>query len=251
MDAGNLNKKCGMLVYRFLSLWLQNPKDSMTNGTVLKLIDKIPSWRFVDLMYQLAARLNKNTEFQTVLHKLLVKCGKDHPYHAVPVLMALANADMDTTITNNKTSNGSSKRNVSKTKENGSAMALRSEAAKQVLDQISMTSKSVKKFREDSEMLSQALIILAYTSVTESNGQSKRKLQTSEPICKIKRLQVPVLTHEIKVSKVAQYQDLPLLQEYEQGFTLVGGINAPKRIKCLGSDGKWRMQLIKGQDDLR
>lgn len=31
----------------------------------------------------------------------------------------------------------------------------------------------------------------------------------------------------------------------------VGGINAPKKIKCRGTDGKERSQLVKGQDDLR
>lgn len=31
----------------------------------------------------------------------------------------------------------------------------------------------------------------------------------------------------------------------------VEGINQPKRIKCRGTDGIWRTQLIKGQDDLR
>lgn len=32
---------------------------------------------------------------------------------------------------------------------------------------------------------------------------------------------------------------------------LVGGINAPKKLQCLCSDGKSRPQLLKGRDDLR
>lgn len=32
---------------------------------------------------------------------------------------------------------------------------------------------------------------------------------------------------------------------------MVGGINAPKKIKCIGTDGKTRPQLLKGKDDLR
>ena len=31
----------------------------------------------------------------------------------------------------------------------------------------------------------------------------------------------------------------------------MGGINAPKKISCLGTDGRWRPQLVKGSDDLR
>ena len=34
--------------------------------------------------------------------------------------------------------------------------------------------------------------------------------------------------------------------EFSSEFTNVGGINAPKKISCLGSDGKWRPQLVKG-----
>lgn len=32
---------------------------------------------------------------------------------------------------------------------------------------------------------------------------------------------------------------------------MVGGVNAPKKLRCLGSDGRWRPQLLKGRDDLR
>lgn len=34
-------------------------------------------------------------------------------------------------------------------------------------------------------------------------------------------------------------------------YKTVGGINAPKRIECLGTSGKIYLQLVKGQDDLR
>ena len=32
---------------------------------------------------------------------------------------------------------------------------------------------------------------------------------------------------------------------------MVGGINAPKKIGCVGTDGQSRPQLLKGRDDLR
>jgi hypothetical protein len=37
------------------------------------------------------------------------------------------------------------------------------------------------------------------------------------------------------------------VSEFSTEFSMVGGINAPKKIKCLGSDGKWRPQLVKGR----
>lgn len=38
---------------------------------------------------------------------------------------------------------------------------------------------------------------------------------------------------------------------FDKTFHNVGGINAPKRIQCLGTDGRYRPQLVKGKDDLR
>lgn len=41
------------------------------------------------------------------------------------------------------------------------------------------------------------------------------------------------------------------IDTFSQKFDSVEGINVPKRIKCRGTDGIWRPQLVKGKDDLR
>ena len=33
--------------------------------------------------------------FPQVLIKLICRCAKDHPYHALPIILALANSDAD------------------------------------------------------------------------------------------------------------------------------------------------------------
>jgi hypothetical protein len=33
--------------------------------------------------------------FPEVLIKLICRCAKDHPYHALPIILALANSDAD------------------------------------------------------------------------------------------------------------------------------------------------------------
>jgi len=38
---------------------------------------------------------------------------------------------------------------------------------------------------------------------------------------------------------------------YQDTCEFVGGVNAPKKIICVGTDGMQRRQLIKGKDDLR
>jgi phosphatidylinositol kinase/protein kinase (PI-3 family) len=37
------------------------------------------------------------------------------------------------------------------------------------------------------------------------------------------------------------------ISSFAPKFALVGGINAPKKIDCLGTDGRWRPQLVKGE----
>ena len=61
-------------------------------------------------------------------------------------------------------------------------------------------------------------------------------------------------THTLKLSKEAVYLNTPQfcgIYKFQGDFTMVGGINAPKKIYCVGTDGKPRPQLIKGKDDLR
>lgn len=38
---------------------------------------------------------------------------------------------------------------------------------------------------------------------------------------------------------------------FSDKYNPLDGINAPKRIKCRGTDGIWRPQLVKGRDDMR
>lgn len=41
------------------------------------------------------------------------------------------------------------------------------------------------------------------------------------------------------------------IQSFSADYMPLDGINAPKRIKCRGTDGIWRTQLVKGKDDMR
>ena len=47
------------------------------------------------------------------------------------------------------------------------------------------------------------------------------------------------------------YACYPGIQKFEPSFKFVGGINAPKKTECLGTDGIRRAQIVKGSDDLR
>lgn len=42
-----------------------------------------------------------------------------------------------------------------------------------------------------------------------------------------------------------QYENLVTISSFKREFRLAGGINLPKIIDCVGSDGKERRQLVK------
>lgn len=75
------------------------------------------------------------------------------------------------------------------------------------------------------------------------------QIDRAHPLRKLKNLvEVPVPTINIPVSFDESYPSdkIVTVVEIAPEYQMVGGINAPKKIKCLGSDGKWRPQLVKG-----
>ena len=58
-------------------------------------------------------------------------------------------------------------------------------------------------------------------------------------------------TDHIPVRPDMDYSCYPGIQKFEPSFKFVGGINAPKKTECLGTDGVRRAQMLKGSDDLR
>lgn len=47
------------------------------------------------------------------------------------------------------------------------------------------------------------------------------------------------------------YDNVVGVSSYQDSCEFVGGVNAPKKIVCIGTDGVLRRQLVKGKDDLR
>ena len=74
-------------------------------------------------------------------------------------------------------------------------------------------------------------------------------------IIKLKNMeQVLLPTHSLRISKSGNYLETPGfcgVSQFSARYSMVGGMNAPKKISCIGSDGKVRPQLLKGKDDLR
>ena len=89
--------KHDLKMYRWISLWFANTEEKRVNQMVETFVQTIPDHKFVGLLYQLCARMvtNKDSKFPILLKYIILKCAKKHPYHTLPIILALANSDAD------------------------------------------------------------------------------------------------------------------------------------------------------------
>jgi serine-protein kinase ATM len=93
------------------------------------------------------------------------------------------------------------------------------------------------------ESMSLALIDLA-------NRESDKITSKVASLLNLSNAQCPTI--EIPVMRDCNYKGLVTsVVRWKSAIENVGGINAPKKITCLCSDGEARPQLLKGKDDMR
>ncbi|XP_040573183.1 serine-protein kinase ATM [Lepeophtheirus salmonis] len=233
-------------IFRFVSLWFSNSQDPDVSVVVSESINEIRTFKFVNLLYQLAARMTLKLEegnFGKILMNLMVQCMRDHPHHTLPVVLALANSQADDAFTLGK----GGKKNISLGDED------RTFAAKKLLQVFKKQDLKHGSLLKDMENICLTLIQFAYekSPPPRSNESNKIKLGSSNPIRKICDMDhVPILTEFIPVSKIGKYSFVGI-REFSDFYETVGGVNAPKKIYCIGTDGIKRPMLVKGKDDLR
>ncbi|XP_064297316.1 serine-protein kinase ATM isoform X2 [Phalacrocorax carbo] len=242
-----------MWIFRLCSLWLENSGVDRVNEMMKKNAEKIPSYKFLPLMYQLAARMGTKMMgglgFHEVLNNLISRISLDHPHHTLFIILALANASKDELLTKPDTIRRN-KLIKNAPKEISQLDVDRMEAAGRI---INIIRKRRAHMVRNVEVLCDAYITLANVDVTPWKTQRKGiRIPADQPITKLKNLEeVVVPTMEIKVDPTGQYENLVTIRSFKPEFRLAGGVNLPKIIDCVGSDGKERRQLVKGRDDLR
>ncbi|KAM6342207.1 serine-protein kinase ATM isoform 3-T4 [Podargus strigoides] len=242
-----------MWIFRLCSLWLENSGVDRVNEMMKKNAEKIPSYKFLPLMYQLAARMGTKMMgglgFHEVLNNLMSRISLDHPHHTLFIILALANANKDDLLTKPD----ALRRNKlikNAPKEISQLDVDRMEAAGNI---INIVRRRRARMVRDIEALCDAYITLANVDATPWKSQRKGvSIPDDQPIIKLKNLEdVVVPTMEIKVDPTGRYENLVTIRSFKPEFRLAGGLNLPKIIDCVGSDGKERRQLVKGRDDLR
>ncbi|XP_065137946.1 serine-protein kinase ATM [Paramisgurnus dabryanus] len=236
-------------VFRLASLWLENADVKAVNDLMKSGVKKIPSYKFLPLMYQLAARMgtkvssSQDVGFHHVLNELICQSSLDHPHHTLFIILALVNGNKDESFSRSRSSKSSARQPSPLDLE-------RADVARKIID---VVRKKRAKMIKGIETLCDAYITLAYMDASRHKTEKKAiPIPPEQPIMQIKNLDdVIIPTMEIRVDPSGKYEDLVTVSSFKPHFYLAGGVNLPKIIDCVGSDGKSRRQLVKGQDDLR
>ncbi|XP_022624615.1 serine-protein kinase ATM [Seriola dumerili] len=238
-------------VFRLASLWLENAVVKDVNDMMKKGLRQIPSYKFLPLMYQLAARMGtkmatgvaEDTGFHDVLKELICRACLEHPHHTLFIIFALVNANKDENFCKTRVSKSTPKQPSPLDLE-------RSDMAQKI---ISAIRKKRGEMIRGIERLCDAYITLAYMDASRHKTEKKAiPIPADQPIMQIKDMdEVVIPTMEIKVDPTGRYDNLVTIRSFMPQYHLAGGVNLPKIIDCVGSDGKSRRQLVKGQDDLR
>ncbi|XP_024884976.1 serine-protein kinase ATM [Temnothorax curvispinosus] len=230
-----------LLIFRLVALWLDNMYDDEVNEELLDELDIIPSFKFVPLVPQLAAHISNDVRqqrsFSARIFRILERCALEHPYHTLPVVLALKNLHSDDEYDPSSTVTKKEERRVL--------------GAKRLLSRL--TDSSVRTIVREMESLSRALLSFAYWQPKGRCYTNKGyPIPRDQPISKIKNLNNVLLpTLSLPVRPSGNYDNVIGVRSYQESCEFVGGVTAPKKIICVGTDGVQRRQLVKGKDDLR
>lgn len=233
-------------LFRIFSMSLENK----TNRNLLIILDEIlpqiASYKYIPLLPQLVPHIGNNNSnnnstqidtFETIIQGVLERCSVHHPHHTLPIILALADSYKDRNFDPNA---------------NSETVEKRVQLAKELVSRLKKN-KTLTKIIQNMQLLSTALVSLAYADASKCTKSARGyTVPRNEPIKAIRNFDNVLLpTINLAVRKNCVYNGIVGVQQFSVNFSLVGGINAPKRIVCCGTDGIQRTQLVKGKDDLR
>ena len=229
------NEKTEHSVFKFLSQWFGNDKIADMNNVIAKYLPAVPSMKLLDILHQATARLfakdPDGSMFYANLVNMVLQIIEDFPYHALGFVLAA--------------------KNVSREKR-GSA-TLSAESISAFLAQIK-AKKAIHHIAYGMDGLFTAYLQLANNTSSKIKSHQPTKLHIIDKSSKLFKIgvsmKVPVVTAAQPMIP-RDYSNVIHVCNFEKTFTIPGGINAPKVLKCLGSDGIVYKQLVKGKDDLR
>ncbi|KAI3914770.1 hypothetical protein MKW98_002006 [Papaver atlanticum] len=230
------------VVFRLVSLWFSLSSRQNVVNAMLSAVKEVQSYKFIPLVYQIASRMGSSKDgqgrhsFQYALVSLVKKMAIDHPYHTILQLLALANGDR---VKDKQRSRNSFVVDMDKKL-----------AAENLLDELSAHHGAI--IRQMKQMVE---IYIKLAELETKREDTNKRIPLPRDIRSLRQLElVPVVTATFQVDPSCQYHEgsFPHFKGLADSVMVMNGINAPKVVICMGSDGHKYRQLAKsGNDDLR
>lgn len=212
-------------VPKFCAIWLKHSEQKPVNLIIADGLRFVPSYKFLSLLHQLCSRLSDESgEFQRNLSDLLSRILNDHPYHVVPQIFSTMSSVGDSTARS------------------------RSSAARKLGDRISDVS-----VRDISVRLGDQLS--AYSDLANIPIDKKAKSSPEIPLSSypalrwfrsksLAELSLPPPSMNMPFSPEREYGNFPYIQKYNHSFRIAGGVNQPKILDSVLSNGTSFRELV-------
>ena len=233
-------------VFRIVALWLKNADNEELNHYLTGFFGKVAKTaKFIPLAYQLVSRLSLSpdaaqSQFQSTLTVLVERLAREHPHHTLYHLSALRF--------------GAYLPENNRLKDAFVADPRKIAAAKRILQNLAKN-KVLSPVIREMDAVVEAYLQFAFLPMEKADQRSGKAVlvPSTLKIAKVGSFKNSVVTSiDLPVSGSGDYSHAPTIHSFENQYTTAGGINLPKIIKCMGSDGVSYKQLVKGaMDDLR
>ncbi|XP_050076340.1 serine/threonine-protein kinase ATM [Anopheles maculipalpis] len=223
-----------MVIFRIISLWLNNQDNKNAKDLIEESLLSIPSYKFIAVLPQLTPRVGLDSVVGALVQKALVRCALDHPHHTLPFVFAQLHAFKD--------------QPDDETPANDNRLLGVREVYKKLKKE-----PTLEQMLQQSERMNLALIELANKTLSSSPSFREYTMTKRDPLGLLDNLDlVHCPTVELPVIKDGNYRSRIVgIKRWDPKVIGVGGINAPKKLTCLCLNGTKRTQLLKGKDDMR
>jgi ataxia telangiectasia mutated family protein len=228
-------------VTRLCSMWLEHDDSEEVNRTFAGPVQAIPTYKFIFLGPQLAARLYKPkqaTSFNSALNGLLLRMARDHPYHIIYQIITVAQgADA-------APGKGSKSRRPSESISGEGRIP----AAQEVLSILhSDTERPLAKEAVDRMMYftNAAVPWCLHNEPEKKSSRSDYQMAKGTPLLSIVNTKIPPPSVVPPVDLTKRYQSIATIQRYRSTYKILGGIHRPKRMTCIDSLGRHHFELVR------
>ena len=226
-------------VTRLCSMWLEHDESDEVNRTFSGPVQAIPSYKFIFLGPQLAARLYKPkhaTHFNSSLNGLLLRMARDHPFHVLYQVITVAQG-----------ADGPQEKSTSKSRRTSEAASNngRIPAAQELLSILHSDKDRVLAREAVDRMMQFTNAAVPWCRhETDKKAKSDFIMPKGTPLMAISNLKIPPPSVVPPVDQTKKYEHIATISRYRSHFKVLGGIHRPKRMTCVDSRGREHFELV-------